>query len=247
MLNNVITPEMHYDDWARAYDGDVQGWDYHAPDRLLERAEHFLRRHPFRPRLLDVGIGTGLFSEKCKAIRSDLRVSGIDISAKMLGVCARKAVADELTRVDISSTAFPYPDNSFDVVAASGVMENVSNIDNAVREMARVAKPGGLVLFTYIPTAKNSKATREEKTMGMRPGRTQDGKFVMGKLTMYRHGAEHIGGLTHSAGLITQTRDRFVGYRTYVVMTVEYDLYAGRKSVLRGQSLPVPQRSTLDL
>lgn len=229
MFKTVVTPEMHYDDWAPAYDGDVQGWDYHAPDRLLQRASDFLMQHEDGPRLLDVGIGTGLFSEKCRGVRPGLYVTGVDISARMLEICARKKVADDLRRVDVSADPLPFADGSFDVVAASGVMENIDNADHAIREMARVTRPGGLVLFTYPPTADDAGGIREARPMPLRTGRGSDGKLVVGRLTLFRHSAAHVARVAAESGLLPGRGERFVGYRTFVVVTVLYDLFSGRK------------------
>ncbi len=227
MLKTEITPEMHYDDWAAAYESDVQGWDYNAPDRIVENLKSFLRAHPGSPRLLDVGIGTGLLSEKCRALRPDLKADGIDISNRMLDICARKNIAQSLHRCDIATDRLPFADRSFDIAAAAGVMENVSNIDNALREMARVVRPGGLVLFTYMPAGRE--AATEQQTMNFRPGRTPEGKFVMGRLTLFRHNPAHLENEARGVGLKPAGRERFVGYRTYVVVTVNYELFSARK------------------
>ncbi len=227
MFKSVITPQMHYDDWAQQYDRDVAGWDYHAPDRVLGKIKSFLQDHPGRPRLLDVGIGTGLLSKKCRAVRGDIHVSGIDISAKMLGVCERGNVAAELRRADVSKERFPFEDENFDVAAASGLMENIGNIGNAVSEMARVTRPGGLIVFTYMPTTRHPQ--REKLAKKLRTGRTEEGRLVMGALELFRHNPDVVKTHARAAGAEVLSLEAFVGYRTYVVVTVRYDLFVARK------------------
>jgi len=227
MFKNVITPEMHYDDWARHYDSDVAGWGYHAPERVFMRAAGFLKDHAAQPRLLDVGIGTGLLSKKCRAVRDDIHVTGIDVSEKMLDICARANIADDMHRVDVSQERFPFKNGLFDLTVASGLMENIENIGNAVSEMARVTRPGGLIAFTYMPTTRHP--LREKLAKQLRPGRTDDGRFVMGALNLFRHNPDVIKAHARTAGVEQAEVESFVGYRTYVVMTVRYDLFAGFK------------------
>lgn len=227
MFKGIITPEMHYDDWARQYDSDVIGWGYNAPEKIMEKITRFLSDHSSAPRILDVGTGTGLLSEKCRAVRSDAHIAGLDISQRMLGLCAARGVADELHRVDVARDDFPFEDESFDVVAAAGLMENVENIQNAVSEMTRVTRPGGLIAFTYMPTTRHP--AREQLAKKLRPGRTSEGRFVMGDLHLYRHNPDVIAAHARAAGAQSLLLDSFVGYRTYVVVTVRYDLYLGLK------------------
>jgi ubiquinone/menaquinone biosynthesis C-methylase UbiE len=45
--------------------------------------------------------------------------------------------------VDASVEALPFPDGSFDVVVSNGVLNLVPDKDLALREIARVLRPGG--------------------------------------------------------------------------------------------------------
>lgn len=227
MFNSFITPEMHYDDWAAAYDADVKGWDYKAPDKIIEHINTPLRRVAGRPKILDVGIGTGLLSKKIKEIRPDAQITGIDISGRMLEGCKVAGVSSDLYKVDVSSQAFPMGDNGYDFVLAAGLMENVKNAGNCVQEMGRVLKPGGVLAFTYVPANRNP--VREMSSKGMRPGRTDDGRFVMGKLDLYSHSPLTMRVYAAAMGIKTLKIEHFTGYRTYVVLKVRYDLLYGVK------------------
>ncbi|MCB9996582.1 MAG: methyltransferase domain-containing protein [Rhodospirillales bacterium] len=227
MFQSVITPEMHYDDWAQHYDSDVKGWGYHAPDRIMGQLQSVLRYHPHRPAVLDVGIGTGLLSGKCRSVRKDCHITGIDVSSRMLDFCAQKQVADDLYQVDVEQDRFPFEEGRFDIVMAAGLMEHVGSISSALREMARVTKPGGLIAFTYIPSL--SQLTREQLSKKLRPGRTPEGRFVLGDLNIYRHNPERVKTILGMAGAQQRYAERFVGYRTYVVVTVPYDLFVAQK------------------
>lgn len=227
MFKSVITPEMHYDDWADRYDSDVMGWGYRAPGRVLAAIKPFLKAHPQPLRMLDVGIGTGILSRKCRALREDMVIAGLDVSSRMLDLCAETGVADELYRLDAARERFPFGAGAFDVTAAAGLMENIGNIGHAVAEMARVTRPGGLIAFTYMPTTRHPQ--RERLAQKLRPGRTGDGHFVIGDLTLFRHNPDVVRTLARTAGIEPLAGGSFAGYRTNVIMTVRYDLFVGRK------------------
>jgi SAM-dependent methyltransferase len=47
--------------------------------------------------------------------------------------------------------ALPFADASFDLVASTALLEHVSGVDAAMREMARVTRPGGLIFANFGP------------------------------------------------------------------------------------------------
>lgn len=92
--------------------------------------------------LLDVGCGLG-------TITADLasrvaRVTGIDMSIPVLRQAAAGAPAN-VTYEQGDVYALPYPDASFDVVHAHQVLQHLADPVRALREMARVCAPGGIV------------------------------------------------------------------------------------------------------
>lgn len=97
--------------------------------------------------LLEVGVGTGL---SIPYLPEDISITGIDISQKMLEKAAErlKKIGREdvdLLRMDASELAFP--DSSFDRVLAAYTISTVPDPIKAVREMSRVCKPYGYILF----------------------------------------------------------------------------------------------------
>lgn len=99
-------------------------------------------------RILDMGCGTGLQT----VILADAadRVIGLDLAEDLIRVarkrCREKANTSFL--VD-DATKLPFPDASFDLLVSYGdvVSHIVEHYEEAIAEMARVVKPGGLVSF----------------------------------------------------------------------------------------------------
>ncbi|WP_366654926.1 methyltransferase domain-containing protein [Fodinicurvata sp. EGI_FJ10296] len=99
-------------------------------------------------RVLEVGVGTGL---TLPFYRRDHDVTGIDISPEMLEKARERADRDGLTHVrdlqvqDINALTFP--DESFDIIIAAYVMSVVPDVHQALREIERVTRPGGTIVF----------------------------------------------------------------------------------------------------
>ncbi len=88
-------------------------------------------------RCLDVACGTGVSTEELA--RSGAAVVGIDRSPGMVSQGARRPVALQVG----DALALPFDDASFDAVTIMFGLRNVVDVPAALREMARVVRPGG--------------------------------------------------------------------------------------------------------
>ncbi|MCB9988663.1 MAG: class I SAM-dependent methyltransferase [Rhodospirillales bacterium] len=222
-----ITPAMHYDGWAASYDGDMKGWGYKAPRIVAEGLVAQGGMTNETPDILDLGIGTGLLSSRIKSHWPQARITGVDVSRRMLAACRKKGVADRLFRMDLNTGRWPFPDKSFDVVMSAGVMESLPRLPHILQEAARVLRPGGLLAFTFMPAGRTVTGD-DPVTRHLSPGR-RHGRFVMGPMDLYAHDPLNIRVQCALAGIKTLAVRRFTGYRTYVVLKVDYDLFLGRK------------------
>jgi SAM-dependent methyltransferase len=96
-------------------------------------------------RVLDVATGTG--NGALVAAERGARVSGLDLTPKLLGIAAERA-AEAGVEIDLAegdAEALPYDDDSFDaVISMYGVMF-APNQQHAAGELVRVCRPGGRI------------------------------------------------------------------------------------------------------
>jgi len=132
----------------RAYYDDFAGWyekerskPYH---RMLDDLEvELVERYATGKTVLEVGCGTGLILHR--VARFARHAIGLDLSAGML----MKAQQRGLHVVQASATTLPLPDASVDVAYSFKVLAHIPDIQGAMREMARVVRPGGWVLAEF--------------------------------------------------------------------------------------------------
>ena len=132
----------YYDEFSRAYERhrhDPRG--YHA---LLDDLEVDLtERYGSGRDVLECGCGTGLLLERI--VRFARTAKGIDLSPGMLD----SARARGLDVREGSVTKLPFADASFDVTCSYKVLAHVPEIGKALAEMARVTRPGGVVIAEF--------------------------------------------------------------------------------------------------
>jgi len=132
----------------RAYYDDFAGWyekERHLPyHRMLDDLEvEVVERYGKDKDVLEVGCGTGLILHRAE--RFARTATGIDLSGGMLA----KAAARGLSVAQASATALPIATASVDVAYSFKVLAHIPDISGAMREMARVVRPGGWVIAEF--------------------------------------------------------------------------------------------------
>lgn len=98
-----------------------------------------------RPRILDVGCGTGA---NLLMLSRYGDAEGVDISEDALAFCRERGL-DQVKHG--AGEELPYEDGTFDLVTAFDVVEHMDNDLAGLKEMYRVLRPGGHALL-FVPT-----------------------------------------------------------------------------------------------
>ena len=134
----------YYDEFALRYEAERRPnrpGGYHA---LIDDLEvELVERYGAGGDVLECGVGTGLLLERFGRFAKSAR--GIDLSPGML----ERARARGLDVREASVTAIPFDDASFDVTCSFKVLAHVPEIGRALAEMARVTRPGGVVIAEF--------------------------------------------------------------------------------------------------
>jgi ubiquinone/menaquinone biosynthesis C-methylase UbiE len=98
-------------------------------------------------KLVEIGCGLGL--ELARLGRLGFDVTGVDLAPNAIDLCnaylRRQGVSGRAVVQNAESLEFP--DESFEAVYSSGVIQHTPNIDRAIGEIWRVLKPDGRILI----------------------------------------------------------------------------------------------------
>ena len=104
--------------------------------------------------VLDACCGTGeLALELARTVGSVGAVTGLDFSAEMLSRAAAKPAGADTATVEWvrgDAMAMPFADRSFAAVTIAFGLRNLADVDDGLRELARVVRPGGRVVCLEI-------------------------------------------------------------------------------------------------
>jgi SAM-dependent methyltransferase len=96
-------------------------------------------------RVLDVGCGTGSLTFTIPQVADIAHIQGIDYSETYLETARERRTDPRISLERADACSLPFPDSSFDRAFALLVLHFVPETEQAVREMARVVRPGGTV------------------------------------------------------------------------------------------------------
>ncbi|MFF3171826.1 methyltransferase domain-containing protein [Streptomyces sp. NPDC057900] len=98
--------------------------------------------------VLDVGCGPGTITADIAALVAPGRVTAVDTTREILDQAAEAAAERGLDNLEFATADvhdLDFPDDTFDVVHAHQVLQHVGDPVQALREMRRVCRPGGVV------------------------------------------------------------------------------------------------------
>jgi ubiquinone/menaquinone biosynthesis C-methylase UbiE len=135
-----------FDERAAVYDTayDRRGGGGHALRARLGVALRLAGNGPGDA--LDAGMGPGRLVAELAA--RGWTLSGVDAAEEMVAVAQRRIPAAAPRLVCAEIERLPFPDASFDLVLATGVLE-FADVPRALGEITRVLRPGGRAVVSY--------------------------------------------------------------------------------------------------
>lgn len=166
-------------------------------------------------RILDIAGGTGdLTMQFADRVGAEGEVVLADINQEMLETGRERLIdrgyAGQIDYVLADAEALPFPDNHFNVVSIAFGLRNVTDKDQALREMTRVLKPGGKLLILEFSKPVNPLLSKAYDAYSF-TALPMMGKLVAGDSESYRYLAESIRmhpdqetlkGMMENAGLV---------------------------------------------
>jgi len=92
---------------------------------------------------LDIGAGWGHLIKELRKVAPNVTSQGCDYNPQH-----NETAGLVVKHVNLNEDALPYPDASFDLITCTEVLEHVENFRRVVREIARVARPGALIVLS---------------------------------------------------------------------------------------------------
>jgi SAM-dependent methyltransferase len=126
-------------------------WNWDSPAgraRAARRAALFVEHAGLAPgrTALELGCGTGLFLDQ--VARSGATLHALDLSTHLLARARARVAGHAHVRLQCGNAEqMPYAAGSFDAVYGSSVLHHL-DLDRALREVFRVLRPGGRMVFT---------------------------------------------------------------------------------------------------
>lgn len=155
--------DYYFESIGENFDKWMSNYDVHRRVLLIRK---YIGSRGKGKSCIEIGCGTGKISRAVVDLVGELTVS--DISEKLASKVG-KEMGVSWTCQDACSLELP--DNSYDIVISSECIEHVPNPQKALKEMARILKPGGFLVVTtpnklWYPVLWLSMATKIRKFAG---------------------------------------------------------------------------------
>jgi len=137
---------------GRGGEGAYSRWEYEVGKDLIASYPRYLGKLSGKL-LLDAGCGPG--GKTVAYAEEGARAVGVDISVDNIRAAERFSISKGMGLYPVFITAsvelLPFENGAFDIVVANDSMEHFSNPSQAISELGRVVKSGGLIVIFFTP------------------------------------------------------------------------------------------------
>jgi SAM-dependent methyltransferase len=115
---------------------------------------------------IDVGCGTGRALPPLRAaVGPDGAVIAVDLTPEMLAAARARSGPARAALILADARALPFADASADAIFAAGLVHHLPDPVSGLRELARVTRPGGLLVLFH-PSGRAALAARHGRSLG---------------------------------------------------------------------------------
>lgn len=171
-----------FDAFARDFEWTVHRLGYQAPQLVAHALVELLGGRAEGLAIVDAGCGTGLCGPLLRSLAG--RLTGVDLSERMLDVARAKGVYDELAAEELTSFLGRHAE-TFDAVVAADTLPYFGDLEPVASAVARSLRPNGAFVFTV--------EAGDEPVGG--PG------YRLEPHGRYRHGEAYVTAVLGGAGL----------------------------------------------
>jgi SAM-dependent methyltransferase len=165
----LLDPEQHFPRAAAflprmAPDSVQKDWTGSSGTVLLETSIAFMQQlvvamgeariNPREAVVLDFGVGWGRLIRLWLKYLPPSQVSGCDAWESSLGLAKNSGIQNALAKTDSLLHTLPFAENHFDLAYAFSIFTHLDAdaFQDCLSGLARMLKPGGLIVFTVRPT-----------------------------------------------------------------------------------------------
>jgi ubiquinone/menaquinone biosynthesis C-methylase UbiE len=163
-------------------DTEEEALDYDAMDHTEVNSrfcDDLLAMRPHLGRVLDVGTGTARIPLELCRRAVDIHVDAVDLAASMLAVAARNVrrerLAGRIRLIRADAKGAPWDGSTFDAVLSNSLVHHIPEPGDALREMWRLVRPGGILFVRDLARPKNREVAAElVAKYGPKPAQVSD-------------------------------------------------------------------------
>jgi len=143
--------ETTFDVFAQSFDAKLERLGYRAPQIVADALVRAGATPDKRLDALDAGCGTGL----CGPLLAPYvrRLTGVDLSAKMLAEAEKRGAYDALVKGELTAFLAAHPDE-FDAIVSADTLVYFGALDAPLAAAARALRAGGVLVFTVEAAAE---------------------------------------------------------------------------------------------